>query len=91
MKGHIWTEEENQVLKNYASNNISSGHVSWTNINQFLPGLSARLCTAHYSRINQKPLWTKEENELLLEIHDETTSAQLVSIFSGRSVTAINA
>ena len=45
--GHIWTEEENQVLKNYASNNSNSGHVSWTNISKFLPGLSARLCTAH--------------------------------------------
>lgn len=83
-----WTREEDETITQYVAQN---GVKNWTKLAKLLPGRIGKQCRErwrnHLDPSNKSGSWTKEEDELLIRLHEEYGNSwvKIASFMEGRS------
>lgn len=86
-----WTDEEDELLRTYVPLEAKN---NWVAVAEHVPGRTAKQCRERWSlsldpNIRKDP-WTSEEDELLLQLHEQHGNAWAVIVkhLNGRTVNA---
>lgn len=83
-----WTREEDETITQYVAQH---GVKNWTKLAKLLPGRIGKQCRErwrnHLDPSNKSGSWTKEEDDLLIKLHEEYGNSwvKIASFMEGRS------